>query len=150
MSETNNVVVRFSDGKLLKGKTQDFNPGRPGFHLAPSEGGPAIPVENRQLKAVFFVKNLEGNPFHSELKGFIAAPAATAHGKKIAVVFEDGELLCGYTLSYLPDRQGFFVFPVDPDSNNIRVFVLAAAAAEIQAGMAAEALAQKTLALRRR
>jgi hypothetical protein len=146
MSETNNVVARFSDGRLLKGRTQDFSPGRSGFHLAPSDGGPAIQVDNRELKAVFFVKNLEGNPFHSELKEFIAAPSGAAHGKKIAVVFKDGELLCGYTLSYLPDRQGFFLFPVDPDSNNIRVFILAAAAAEIKAGAAAEALARKVLA----
>jgi hypothetical protein len=146
MSETNNVVLHFQDGTVLKGSTQDFNPGRPGFHLAPSDGGPAIQVRNAQLKAVFFVKNLRGNPDHGGPTGFLSAPAATAHGKKVAVLFKDGELLCGYTLSYLPDRQGFFIFPVDPETNNVRVFVIAASAAEIKTGPAAEALAQKTVA----
>jgi len=147
MAETSHVVAHFNDNKLLKGTTQDFFPNRPTFHMIPAGGGQAIQVSCKLLKAVFFVKTLQGNPRRTGIPaGFIAAPAATAHGKKIAVRFKDGELLCGYTLSYLPDREGFFLFPADPESNNIRVYVLAAAAVEIKAGPAAEALVRKILA----
>jgi len=146
MTETSHVVAHFNDNKLLKGTTQDFFPNRPSFHMIPAGGGQAIQVDCMLLKAVFFVKTLEGNPRRTSIPaGFIAAPAATAHGKKIAVRFKDGELLCGYTLSYQPDREGFFLFPADPESNNIRVYVLAVAAAEIKAGPAAEALVRKVL-----
>jgi len=149
MTETSHAVVHFLDGKLLKGTTQDFFPNRPVFHLIPAGGGQAIEVRCKLLKAVFFVKALEGNPRRTSIPGFIAAPAATAHGKKIAVRFKDGELLCGYTLSHQPDREGFFLFPADPESNNIRVYVLAAAA-EIKAGPAAEELARKALAQKKK
>ncbi len=63
----------------------------------------------------------------------------------MAVRFKDGELLCGYTLTYMPGREGFFVFPSDAQSNNLRVYVLAAATATIKTGPAAEALAQQAL-----
>jgi len=151
MTETSHVVAHFSDGKLLKGTTQDFFPNRPTFHLIPEGGGQAIQVQCKLLKAVFFVKTLQGNPKRTGIPaGFIAAPAATAHGKKVAVRFKDGELLCGYTLSYMPDRDGFFLFPADPESNNIRVYVLVAAAAEVKAGPAAEALVRKVLDQRKK
>ncbi len=150
MTETSHVVAHFNDNRRLKGTTQDFFPNRPTFHIIPAGGGPAVQVPCKLLKAVFFVKTLEGTRGRISVPGFIAAPPATAHGKKIAVLFKDGELLCGYTLSYLPDREGFFLFPADPESNNIRAYVLAAATAEVKAGPAAEALARKVLERRKK
>jgi len=143
MSESLRVVVRFSNGKKLKGTTQDFKPASPRFHLIPAEGGAPVEVRVDDLKAVFFVKDLNGTPSRPKVKGFIEAPAETPQGKKVAVCFRDDELLCGYTLSYSSDRKGFFVFPADSDGNNLRVFVIASAAAEVKAGPAAELLAQR-------
>ena len=146
MAESARIVVHYLDGKVIKGTSQDFNPTRPVFHLIPAEGGPAVDVQCKLLKAVFFVKSLTGNPKRQDLRGFIAAPAATSQGKKLAIRFKDGELLCGYTLSHRPDRDGFFLFPADAQSNNERIYVLAAAAADIKAGPSAEALARESLA----
>lgn len=146
MADVNRVVVHFSDGKLLKGTTQDFFPNRPSFHLQPADGGPAAEVRCKQLKALFFVKDFAGNRTRRDLRGFIAAPGETTHGKKIAVRFKDGELLCGYSLSYMPDRDGFFMFPADSGSNNLRVYVVMASTVEVKAGPAADVLAQKALA----
>ena len=81
MADFPQVVAHFTDGKMLKGTTQDFNPNRPSFHIKPVGGGPAVEVRCGLLKAVFFVKNLEGNPKRQDLRGFIAAPAATTHGR---------------------------------------------------------------------
>jgi hypothetical protein len=145
MGEATRVVARFSDGKVLKGTTQDFFPNRPSFHLIPTEGGNGLEIRCKQLKAVFFVKSFEGDSKRKDIRGFITAPAETAQGKKIAVRFKDGELLCGYSLSYTPDRDGFFVFPADAGGNNLRIYVLTGAATEVKAGPAAEVLAQRVL-----
>jgi len=145
MSETIRVVARFANGRLLKGTTQDFAPNRPSFHLIPVDDSPSLEVRTDQLKALFFVKDLQGNPDRANLRGFLDAPAATAQGKKIAVRFTDEEFLCGHTLSYQAGRPGFFLSPVDEASNNIRVYVVIAATAEIKAGLAAEALATEVL-----
>lgn len=145
MAETIRVVARFADGRLLKGTTQDFLPNRPTFHLIPADGGPTVDVRCDQLKAVFVVRSLDGNSERAGLSGFLEAPASTAQGKKVAVLFRDGELMCGYTLSYQPGRAGFFLFPVDAEGNNIRVYVVVTATREIKAGPAAEALATRVL-----
>jgi len=146
MSELNRVVAHFTGGRLVKGTTQDFFTNRPRFHIQPADGGVAIEVRCRELKALFFVREFAGNASRRDLRGFLSSPGETAKGKKIAVRFKDGELLCGYSLSYLPDREGFFVFPSDSGSNNLRIYVIAAATVEVKAGPAADALAQKVLA----
>ena len=146
MNEVMKVVVRTADGKVLKGTTQDFFPNRASFHLIPADGGAVMEVRTRQLKALFFVKDFAGDPGRKDLQGFISGPGETGQGKKIAVRFKDGELMCGYSLSYLPDREGFFLFPVDKSSNNLRVYVVIAACAEIKSGPAADGLAQRVLA----
>jgi hypothetical protein len=148
MAELNRVVAHFLDGRLLKGTTQDFFPNRASFHLQPGDGGPATEVRGKTLKALFFVKEFAGDAKRRDLRGFLAAPGETTQGKKMAVRFKDGELLCGYSLSYLPDREGFFMFPADSGSNNLRIYVLAAAAVEVKAGPAADVLARKALAAR--
>jgi hypothetical protein len=113
--------------------------------LLPSEGGNGIEVRCKQLKAVFFVKDLAGNPTRKDVMGFIAGPGETSQGKKIGVLFKDQELMCGYSLSYLPEREGFFMFPSDKEGNNLRVYILTAACQEVKAGPAADVLAQKVL-----
>lgn len=146
MPEIIHVVARFTDGRVLKGTTQDFFPNRPSFHLIPPEGGKPLDVLCKQLKAVFIVRDLAGDPARRDVRGFVDVPGQTPQGKKVAVRFRDGELMCGYSLSFMPDRAGFFMVPADPGSNNLRVYVLTAAAAEIKAGPAADALAQKVIA----
>ena len=148
MAESLRVVVGFSNGERLKGTTQDFRPAGPRFHLIPAAGGAPVEVRMDDLKAVFFVRNLEGKASRTKFEGFLAAPAETAQGRKIAVRFRDEELLCGYTLAWSAERKGFFVSPADIESNNVRVYVVTAAAAEVQIGPAADQLAQRVLAAR--
>lgn len=145
MSDINKVVARFTDGTTLKGTTQDFFPNRPFFHMQPLGGGVGVQVQSRRLKAVFFVRDLGGDPHRQDVRGFIAGPGENAQGRKIAVRFKDGEMLCGYTLSYTPDRDGFFVLPADTQGNNIRVYVVRAACQEVKCGEMADALARKSL-----
>jgi Family of unknown function (DUF6982) len=146
MPESLRVVVRFTDGNTLKGTTQDFRAANPRFHLIPADGGAVMEVSTDRLKAVFFVRDFEGEPERAKLRGFLSAPPETAQGKKVAVRFRDDELVCGYTLSFSPDRKGFFLFPADAGGNNLRIYVVTSAASEIKAGPAAEQLALRILA----
>jgi hypothetical protein len=149
MSDFNKVVAHFVNGKVMKGTTRDFFPQRPLFHIQ-EIGKPdaVIEVRCKELKALFFVRDLGGDSKRQDLRGFITAPGETQQGKKLAVRFRDGELICGYSLTYAPDRQGFIVFPADPGSNNERIYVQTAASAEVCSGTAAEALALKVLSTR--
>ena len=148
MPDGNRVVAHLLSGKLIKGTTQDFFANRPMFHIAPFEGGAPVEVRTRQLKAMFFVREFAGNRARRDIRGFIDAPGETAQGKKLAVRFKDGELLCGYSLTFSPDREGFFMFPSDAGTNNLRVYVLSDATLEVKAGPAADALARRVLSER--
>jgi hypothetical protein len=124
------VVVRYQDGQVLKGFTSDFLPNKEVFHLAAAGSAPgARPAEVRvaDLKAVFFVKDFGGHPEHQDRQDFDGTPV----GRRIRVVFKDGELLVGTTQGYPPGRPGFFVVPADPTSNNERCFVMTAATREV-------------------
>jgi hypothetical protein len=137
MSAANNVVVRFRDGRMLKGTTRDFLPAKAMFHLHPVGAQEAVEVMVQDLKAVFFVRCLAGDPSYNEYKGLPEQGVASL-GKKIGVVFADGEILAGYTHSYNPSNPGFFVTPVDPRSNNIRVFVVRDSVREVKLGSQAD------------
>ena len=125
------IVVRHADGKILKGHTQDFHPSRPQFSLWPSIN--ATPKERtvvpvRQLKAVFFVRDFNGDPRHQERKSF----AVRGQGRRVEVTFADGETILGTTLNYRPDCQGFFVSPADPSGNNTRIYVVSKAVRRVR------------------
>ncbi len=141
MGETNKVVVRYSDGRVLKGTTEDFFPNRPSFHLRQVGATELQDILCKELKAVFFVKDFAGDPKRNEERGFGRATIDISRGKKIAIRFKDGELVFGYTLTYMPDRSGFFITPSDPSSNNMRIYVLTHATREVKLGPAADALA---------
>lgn len=139
MGAANSVVVRFRDGRMLKGTTRDFLPTKGMFHMNPAGSGEVVEVLVQDLKAVFFVKKLGGDPNYNECKDLPEQRVASL-GKKICVVFDDGEILAGYTHSYSPSHPGFFVTPVDPKSNNIRVFVVQDSVTEVKLGAQAQAM----------
>jgi hypothetical protein len=145
MDEINHVVAHFLDGTLLKGTTEDFSANRPSFHVHEIGRSQAVEVKCKRLKAVFFVKDLAGNSDRRDIRGFIQGPGENNQGKKVAVRFKDKEVIFGYTLSYSRERDGFFLTPADPGSNNLRVYVLTAATVEVKMGLHADTLAQQIL-----
>ena len=142
MVEKNLVVARFADGRMIKGSTDDFYPERPLFHIQSREEGMKH-VRMCDLKAVFFVRSLQGDPSHLKSREF-SADSEKTQGRKIAAVFKDGELIAGHTLTYLPGKQGFFLFPADRRGNNLRVYVVTAATRVVKIGPAAEQLIKMT------
>jgi hypothetical protein len=127
------VIARYLDGRVIKGYCYDFSPDAPRFRLYPLGGQAkrgAIEAGVLDLKAVFFVRDFVGNPAYAERKAF--AGGERPPGRKVTVIFTDGEVLTGYTLGYDRQRPGFFLFPADPRSNNLRVFVVSAAVRDVR------------------
>jgi hypothetical protein len=122
-ASSSSVVARFLDGRVLKGTTHDFAPSKPAFHLHgvcdAAERGLVVPIG--ALKALFFVKTFEGDSKHVEN---LDVARASGQGRKIIVTFVDGEVVAGFTTGYAKDKQGFFVVPADPRSNNARIYVV--------------------------
>jgi len=128
----NKVVVRMVDGHMIKGVTTDFFPGKDVFHVSIANapiGTKPVEINIKNMKAAFFVKDLAGNPQHIKLNEF--DPSHPPVGRRIRVVFKDGEVLVGTTVGYNPERSGFFVVPADAGSNNDRCYVITAATQDI-------------------
>ena len=124
------LVVRYIDGRTLKGYGRDFSPQQGRFQIWSS---PDCPVESRitvplsSLKTVCFVRHPDGAAGRAEPLGSAAEP-----GRRVLVTFRDGEVLAATTLNYSENGPGFFVTPVERQTNNLRIFVLSKAIARVQ------------------
>ena len=109
--------------------------------LQPRQGPPAHPGRKRppgsrireiqllDLKGLYFVKDLEGDLGHAKSNIFDLKDLTP--GRKIRILFKDGETMHGITQSYQPGRAGFFVVPADRRSNTERAYIVTSAAADI-------------------
>jgi hypothetical protein len=114
------VIARFRDGRLVRGYTTDFHPTRPQLHLsAEPNSNDTLLLQLSNLKALFFVRDFAGDGMRVDCQEF----GATPQGRKVTVTFNDGETLNGSTLGYRGEGNGFFMYPADPRSNNVRIFV---------------------------
>jgi hypothetical protein len=134
----NLVVARYRDGKMIRGITHDFGPQKRVFHVSVigeerrEAGGKVFEISFSELKAVFFVKSLEGRKGPPSLKGLIEEKLEAPELLKIKITFFDGEILIGTTHGYTPEREGFFVAPLESDSNNLRIFVISSAVKKVE------------------
>ncbi|MEN8264779.1 MAG: hypothetical protein ABFR82_15105 [Nitrospirota bacterium] len=123
---TNRVVVRFKNGSIKKGSTNDFFPNKAMFHLK-SATGEVLDIQTEELKSVFFVKNYQGDKDRRD----DYSDAIPGGGRKIQVTFFDDEILIGYSQGYSPNRSGFFVVPADLKNNNERIYVINSATKKV-------------------
>ena len=131
--ESAKVVVRYADGQIIKGYTQDFLPTNSTFHVHPFDRGTSrddVEILVSNLKAVFFVRDFLGDPNFQERKEFFEW--AKIIGKVLEVIFKDGELIVGSSLGYDPERPGFFISPADPKGNNLGIFVVSQAVSKVR------------------
>lgn len=127
------VVAKYIDGRMIKGRTLDFHPDTDVFHVdtiwTNEEKGRLgmREVVLSKLKAIFFVRKFVGKlgygeEEYKEREEFL--PGDETRGKKVTIEFNDGEKLNALSLGFKRVKKGFFVNPVDPESNNERIFVI--------------------------
>jgi len=137
----NRIVLHYQDKKLLKGYTHDFTPLREKFHLISEQEkdkGNIYEIRCSDLKAVFFVKSLDGDKDYMEKKNFDDVDATALRGLKVKVEFPDGEVIRGTSFGYSKNRKGFFIVPIDPASNNERIYVVSNVLRDVRIGAEAE------------
>jgi small nuclear ribonucleoprotein (snRNP)-like protein len=134
MSKREKVVLRLSDGEILKGYLIDFSPDLSALDIEEASNGRSRTVRIEELKAVFFVRSFEGNQAHKEKKTY--GPTGT-RGNRVYIRFKDGESLVGFLEGDVPwekgfflskqgaGQKGFFILPVDEETNNLKVYVMA-------------------------
>ena len=124
------VVVKYKNGEIIKGWVEEFRPDRIFFTLYPLieySKEKEIHINFDVLKAVFFVKDFFGNKNYKKVRTFNLSHEFTPSQRKLIVNFKDGEHLYGTSYNYGRYEKGFFVFPIDPNDNNERIFVVRSA-----------------------
>lgn len=119
---SNKVVARYRDGRTVKGTSLDVDAGRPSCHVRTSDGK-TVEVQLRDLKALFFVRSFEGDAARDESRTPDPQDLRSRGSMLLSMTFEDGEAMVGLTIRYPSSRPFFFVLPVDPKSNNIRMLI---------------------------
>lgn len=127
----NYVVARHIDGRLVKGATMNVDATKTSCHVRTADGR-SIEVHFSELKALFFVKSLAGDPSHNE--GMEAQPSdLRLRGSHLLDIrFADGERMVALANRFPPVGPYFFVVPVDTRSNNVRVLVNRAQIASLE------------------
>lgn len=117
MTGDNKVVLRYRDGRTERAGLAPIDHTRQVFTVTRDDGKSAE-VPYAELKAIFF-------PTQENV------PATEAEGgSTIAVEFSDGEVIRGVA-HYNPERNGFFLFPLDRTKND-RIFVVNSAIVSIE------------------
>lgn len=134
------VVARFNDGRIIKGYLKDFSANKDFILIEGLERKKKHKIPVEELKALFFVKTFEGDSEYKEKKAYGLRKSA---GRKVFVRFNDGESLVGFVEGELPwkkgfflskseaDNKGFFLVPVDEETNNIKIFVVGSSIKDI-------------------
>jgi hypothetical protein len=126
------VIARYADGRIVKGTTSDFSPGKDFIHMRVAStvpGSPPATVRLRDLKLLAFVKDLEGDPRRRTRPHL--RPFHRAAGRLVKVTFADGEVIVGTTATYQPNRPWFFLEPAAEDANETRIYVPTEATQEV-------------------
>ena len=123
------MVVHFMDGRIMKGFGSVISPGEAVMELKDLEEKIHW-VELSQVKGVFYVRSFEGSRHKTRSTATNWNPSA---GHRVRVTFKDGEILDGFVndASRLVSVPGFYVVPLDPASNNYRMYLNRAAVEQV-------------------
>jgi hypothetical protein len=134
------AVLRYHNGDTIKGYVKDFSPVKDRVIVKDHDSENVHVVNIDELKAIFFVRFFIGDQNYQEKKVYgIRRP----RGKRVFIKFTDGESLVGFLEGDVPwehgfflsrmdeNLKGFFLIPVDQESNNEKVFVIASSVKDV-------------------
>ncbi len=117
MDSTTTVVLRYRDGRTERASLVETDVEKQTVRVTRDDGAKdEVPFST--LKALFFPRNAGDESLEPPV------------GSTIAVEFADGEVIRGVA-QYNPERNGFFLFPLDR-SKNERIFVVNSAIVSIE------------------
>jgi hypothetical protein len=121
-SSLQKVIVRTRDGKVIPGFANEDRIKKTLKII--NQQGKEETFSIDKLKAVFFVKDFQGNPEYDEIK-FLNKQSVSSM-IWVRVEFFDGEVLEGKILNNMEliSSPGFYLSPSDQDTNNKRVYVV--------------------------
>jgi hypothetical protein len=116
------VVVHFADGRTLSGYTDGFLPDRSEIVVRDAATNDSVAVQLSRVKIVCFVRDLAstGVVRHREAPPIFFP---TVPGRRAELVFKDGERMGGIVNLREEPRGGFYLAPLNPNANNIQVYV---------------------------
>ncbi len=125
-----NIVLRLRDGAMEKCSIYShFSAAYRKLKVLDTVGNLKT-VDLQDVKAIFFVREHEGNPGYRPNPEFTEnSPKA---GKVVRVTFPDGEVLRGKVLNLAEGSSGFFLFPPDPLDNNLKIFVVRSSSTRVE------------------
>jgi hypothetical protein len=113
------IVLRYRDGRTeRKSIIPEFDMERETVRVV-NDDDAVEQIPFTDLKAVFFPRGGPAESSEPEMKGAM-----------LAVEFADGEVIRGCAPEYSPQRNGFFLYPLDR-SKNEKVFVVNSAIVSI-------------------
>jgi len=124
------VVLRYADGRMEKCRIGPYFSHSLKVIQVIQEDKSVLTVPIQDLKAVFFVEELDGKG-HPEENWKSEDPGALKAGKTVCITFLDGEKIRGKVLGDLETGVGFFLFPMEKESNNRKVFIVRSATQEV-------------------
>ena len=116
------VVAHFLDGRVVKGESFDVAAAKPTC-LIHTPDGQSVTVPFAELKGLFIVKDLAGNPEYKETKSVDPADPRGRGARWLEMEFLDGEVMVGLSTNYSEQLPVFALVPTDAHSNNARVLV---------------------------
>ncbi len=119
--EYRKLILRYLDGKVVTALAGFFENGTDPISALKSDGTPLC-VNVSDLKAAFFVRDYLGNPSYQSLLDEEELRKRTS-GVLVKLYFNDGEIMMGQISKSTDLTKGFFVKVLDPDDNNILVYV---------------------------
>ena len=125
------MVARFADGRVVKGTARHFDLASHSIDLFVTSGSETqrrTRIQTQDLKALFGVKSLVGDPGHANSNDF--GDPCPPRGA-VRVTFLDGEILVGVAAGHDPVAEGFYLIPADDQSNNEWCYVVQAATQEV-------------------
>lgn len=120
------VIVRTRDKQLFRGFSKSEFIDAENIRIIDAKGHERS-FSLQQLKAVFFVRDFQGNPAYRETRFF--AKEDPPPWIWVKVVYQDGEVMEGRVRNSpaLLDGAGFYLWLSDEGANNSMVFVVKSA-----------------------
>src|SRR5688572_58083 len=116
-NNSHQVVLRYRDGRTDRVGLDPIDATREVLTVH-RDNGERADIPFGDLKAVFFPRLLPDEQLEP------------AHGSTLAIEFTDGEVIRGIA-HYNPERNGFYLFPLDRSKND-RIFVVNSAIMSIE------------------